>query len=43
MLRSGQVIWIGLEKGIDGSDDFVELFFNGDECFLLLLKEVFFK
>jgi hypothetical protein len=32
-----------LEKGIDGSDDFVELFFNGDECFLLLLKEVFFK
>jgi hypothetical protein len=43
MLRSGQVIWIGFEEGVDGIDNFVELFFNGNERFLLLLKEVFLE
>jgi hypothetical protein len=43
MLRSGDGIWIRFEEGIDGSDDFIELFFDGSECFLLLLKEVFLE
>jgi hypothetical protein len=43
VFRSGEVIWIGFEEGVDGIDDFVELFFDGDKFFLLLLKEVFFE